>query len=91
MVGKIPSPSAKMTMKITAHTNSGMAVADSPPTEIRRSRMLPSFVAADTPPKIASGTTMMKASSASLAEATSGSTRTSDTARFMDRRRRGHR
>ena len=34
-------------MKITAHTNSGIAVADSPPTEIRRSRTLPSWMRRD--------------------------------------------
>src|SRR5215207_1203355 len=69
-------------MKITAHTNSGIAVAERPPTEMMRSRALPSCMAAYTPPAIASGTTMMKASSASLPEATSGSISTSDTSRF---------
>jgi hypothetical protein len=83
VVGKIPSPSAKISMKRTAQTNSGMAVADRPPTEIRRSRKLPSFIAARTPPVIASGTTMTNASSASLADATIGSASTSDTGRLL--------
>src|SRR5918998_3745582 len=82
VVGNNPSPSEKTTMKNTAQTNSGIAVAESPPTEIRRSRKLPSWIAAVTPPAIASGTTITNASSASLPEATSGSNRTSDTGRF---------
>ena len=68
-------------MNSTAHTNSGIAVADRPPTEMTRSRAVPSCSAAITPPKIASGTTMTKASSASLAEATSGLKMTSLTGR----------
>ncbi len=82
VVGNSPRPSEKTRMKSTAQTNSGIAVADRPPTEIRRSRKLPSFIAATTPPTIASGTTMMKASSASLPEATIASTMMSDTGRF---------
>src|SRR3954451_15721935 len=53
---------------MTAQTNSGMAVADRPPTEMMRSLGRPSCSEANTPPRIASGTTMMNASTASLAE-----------------------
>ena len=63
----------------TAHTKSGTAVAERPPIETNRSRRLPSLRAAHTPPKMASGTTMMKASSASLAEFTSAGPITSST------------
>ena len=66
----MPRPSGKTTISTTAHTKSGTAVADSPPREMTRSRAVPSFSAAYTPPTMASGTTMTNASSASLAELT---------------------
>ena len=61
-------PSENTISRTTAHTKSGTAVADRPPTVMIRSRVLPSCSAATTPPKIDSGTTMMNASSASFAE-----------------------
>ena len=66
--GSSPRPSEKTMISTTAQTNSGIAVADNPPTVMNRSRNLPSWRAANTPPRIASGTTMMNASTASLAE-----------------------
>ena len=68
VTGRTSSQRAKMTMRSTAQTNSGTTVAERPPTEMKRSRKRPSFNAATTPPRIASGTTRRKASKASLAE-----------------------
>ena len=76
--GKIPRPSEKTISRSTAHTKSGTAVADSPPTVITRSRVLPSFSAAITPPRIDSGTTMRNASTASLIECPSAGQSTSE-------------
>jgi hypothetical protein len=76
--GKIPRPSEKTISRTTAHTKSGTAVADRPPTVMIRSRTLPSCSAATTPPKIESGTTMMNASSASFAEWPSAGQSTSE-------------
>ena len=70
-----------MRMRKTAHTKSGTAVAERPPREMNRSRKLPSLSAAHTPPAMAIGTTMMKASSASLADLTSAGPITSPTGR----------
>ena len=81
MEGKIPSVRAKIRINRTAQTKSGTAVAERPPSETVRSRRLPSLSAAHTPPATASGTTMMKASSASFAEFTSAGPITSSTGR----------
>ena len=47
----MPSPSEKTMISTTAQTNSGIAVAESPPIEISRSRNSPSCSAAANPPR----------------------------------------
>ena len=49
-------------------TNSGTTVTESPVRVMTRSSQRPTFSAATTPPAIASGTTMTKATAASLRE-----------------------
>ena len=65
------SETAKMMITTIPDTNSGTVAADSPSTEMIRSVARPYLSAASTPPRIPSGTTITKASAASLTEFTS--------------------
>ncbi len=79
--GNQSSHTANTMIKTIPETNSGMTVADSPPTVIIRSVSLPLRSAAMIPPNTPSGTTITKATTASLAEFRRALPRSSETGR----------
>jgi hypothetical protein len=75
LTGSHFSPIANTTMSTMPETNSGTVDSDRPATLIVRSTALPRERAARTPPTMASGTTITKATAASLSECSSAGTR----------------
>ena len=67
-IGSTFSHSPKTRIRTMPPTNSGMAVADRPPTEMIRSTGFPACSAANTPPRMPSGTRMTNARNASLSD-----------------------
>ena len=68
VTGSTFSAMPKTTMSTIPETNSGTVDSDRPATLMLRSTALPRFSAARTPPRMLSGTTITKATAASLSE-----------------------
>src|SRR5579859_2107951 len=71
VTGSTFSDTPNTTISTIPDTNSGTVASVSPDIEMTRSTQRPANMAAITPPRIESGTTMMNASAASLSELTS--------------------